>query len=46
VNYISITAGDAKNEVGVTNLAKAEFPGKVKKNGCKSLKSWSVETVA
>ena len=28
-------AGDAKNEVPVTNLAKIEFPGKKKKNGCK-----------
>lgn len=29
-----ITAGDVKKNVGVTNLTKAEFPGK-KQNGCK-----------
>ena len=37
VSCISTTAGDAKNEVGITNLAKAEFPGKLKRNGCMSL---------
>ena len=34
---MTILAGDAKNEVPVTNVAKIDFPGNTK-NGCKLCK--------
>ena len=36
VHHVFALAGDARNEVPVTNVAKIEFPGK-KKNSSKSV---------